>query len=221
MWINRNQFVMILGSLVLISAIISGCQSEPAIKPVKTEPPTITLEATKEVEQPVIEPTGIPEPNQSQKEFILTSEVFLEGEPIPSTYACNGEDLSLPLAWSGAPNDTNSFVLIMDDPDAPAGTWVHWVLFNIPGDATTMNAGLPAEAGLPDGSQQGTNSWGRLGYGGPCPPSGVHRYFFKLYALDTSLRLDESATKEDVLAAMEGHILMETELMGTYSASAG
>jgi len=221
MWIKRNLFLMNLGSLLLIAAIISGCQSEPEIKPVNTEPPTITLEATKEVEQPVIEPTESPEPIQSEKEFILTSEVFLEGEPVPSKYACDGDDVSPPLAWSGAPDNTTSLVLIMDDPDAPVGMWVHWVLFNIPGSATMLEVGLPADAELPDGSQQGTNSWGRVGYGGPCPPSGVHRYFFKLYALDAPLALDENATKEEVLAAMEGHILMETELMGTYSASGG
>ena len=221
MWIKRNQFVMILGSLLLITAIISGCQSEPEIKPVNTEPPTNPLEATKEVEEPVIEPTESPEPIQSEKEFILASEVFLEGDPIPSIYACNGDDISPPLAWSGAPDNTNSFVLIMDDPDAPVGMWVHWVLFNIPGTVSVVDVGLPTDAELLDGSQQGTNSWGRVGYGGPCPPSGVHRYYFKLYALDISLVLDESATKEDVLAAMEGHILIETELMGTYSAPGG
>jgi len=221
MWIKRKQFLIILGSLLLIFATISGCQSEPTSKPSNTEPPTDPLEATKEVEQPVIEPTESPEPIQSEKEFILTSEVFLEGEPIPSKYACNGDDISPPLAWSGAPDNTNVFVLIMDDPDAPVGIWVHWVLFNIPGNETVLGVGLPADAELPDGSQQGTNSWGRVGYGGPCPPSGVHRYFFKLYALDAPLALDESATKEEVLAAMEGHILLETELMGTYSASGG
>jgi len=221
MWIKRNQVLMNLGSLLLIIVIISGCQSEPASKPVDSEPPTNPLEATKEVEQPVIEPTESPEPIQTEEEFILTSDVFLEGEPIPSKYACDEDDISPPLAWSGAPNDTNAYVLIMDDPDAPVGMWVHWVLFNIPGNATVIDVGLPADAKLPDGSQQGTNSWGRVGYGGPCPPSGVHRYFFKLYALDAPLALDESATKDDVLAAMEGHILLETELMGTYSASGG
>ena len=221
MWIKRNLFLMNIGSLLLIAAIISGCQSEPEIKPVNTEPPTITLEATKEVEPTVSEPTESPEPIQSQQEFILTSEVFLEGEPVPSQYACDGDDISPPLEWSGAPDNTTSLVLIMDDPDAPVGMWVHWVLFNIPGSATMLEVGLPADAELTDGSQQGTNSWGRVGYGGPCPPSGVHRYFFKLYALDAPLALDESATKEEVLAAMEGHILMETELMGTYSASGG
>ena len=218
MWIKRNQVLMMLGSLLLITA---GCQSEPEIKPVNTEPPTIPLEATKEVEEPVIEPTESPEPIQSEKEFILTSEDFLEGEPIPSKFACNGDDISPLLAWSGAPDNTNSFVLIMDDPDAPVGMWVHLVLFNIPGTVSVIDVGLPTDAELPDGSQQGTNSWGRVGYGGPCPPSGVHRYLFKLHAIDAPLALDESATKEEVLAAMKGHILIETELMGTYSAPGG
>ena len=105
----------------------------------------------------------------------------------------------------------------MDDPDAPGGTWVHWVLFNIPGNARSLLGNLPPDAQLADGSIQGVNSFGRNDYGGPCPPSGTHRYFFKLYALDTTLSLDESAGKDEVLAAMEGHILAQAELMGTYS----
>lgn len=218
MSIMRKRLVTIIGSLLLISASFSGCQSEAAITSVKTEPQPKPLEETKEVVQPMTEEIENPEPNQMPTEFILTSEVFLEGAPIPSIYTCKGDDVSPPLAWSGAPNDTNSFALIMDDPDAPMG-WVHWVLFNLPGDAGALDQGFPTEAEAPDGSRQGTNSWGRLGYGGPCPPSGIHRYFFKLYALDISLALDESVTKEDVLVAMEGHILTETALMGTYSAS--
>lgn len=221
MSLKRNRFVIVFGLLLLLSATISGCQAEPAITPVNTEPPSITLEETKEVEQPMTEVIESPEPTQSPVEFKLTSESFLEGEPIPSKYACNGEDVSPPLAWDGAPNNANSFVLIMDDPDVPVGTWVHWVLFNTPGDENSLPENLPADAIFANGGQQGSNSWGNIGYGGPCPPSGTHRYYFKLYALDTSLVLGESASKEDVLAAMEGHILMETELMGTYSASGG
>jgi len=217
----KGRFVLMLVGIPLISVFISGCQSAPVITPVDKEPISIALEETKEVEQPVNEAIDTHEPIPSPMEFNLTSEVFLEGAPIPSEYTCNGEDVSPPLAWSGAPDNTSSFALIMDDPDAPMGTWVHWVLFNLPGDANALDVGLPSEAEFPDGSRQGTNSWGRLGYGGPCPPSGNHRYYFKLYALDTSLVLSESAAKEDVLAAMEGHILMETELMGTYSASGG
>jgi len=219
MSIIRNRFVFVSGIILLFTACISGCQSEPVSTLVDAEQPPKTLEATKEVESAMSEEIESPEPTQIPPEFTLKSDGFLEGAPIPSTYTCNGDDISPPIAWSGAPNDTNTFALIMDDPDAPVGTWVHWVLFNLPGDATTLVVRFPADAVLTDGTQQGTNSWGKIGYGGPCPPSGVHRYFFKLYALDTSLALDESATKEDVLAAMEGHILMETELMGTYNAS--
>lgn len=217
----KSRFVLMLVGIPLISVFISGCQSAPAITPGDTEPISITLEETKEVEQPMKEAIDTPEQIQSPMEFDLTSEVFLEGAPIPSEYTCNGEDVSPPLVWSGAPDNTSSFALIMDDPDAPMGTWVHWVLFNLPGDANALEVGLPSDAEFPDGSKQGTNSWGRLGYGGPCPPSGNHRYFFKLYALDTSLALGESATKDDVLAEIKGHILLETELMGTYSASDG
>jgi Raf kinase inhibitor-like YbhB/YbcL family protein len=105
----------------------------------------------------------------------------------------------------------------MDDPDAPGGTWVHWVLYNIPAETRGLQENIAPDAQLPDGSMHGINSFGRPGYGGPCPPSGTHRYFFKLYALDTTLSLNESANKEEVLAAIEGHVLAETELVGTYS----
>lgn len=182
---------------------------------------SITLEETKEVEQPVTEIIESPEPILDLPEFTLSSAAFLEGEPIPTEYSCDGDDTSPALVWSGAPENTGSFVLIMDDPDAPVGTWVHWVLINLPGDANSLPENLPADAVFTDGSQQGTNSWGNIGYGGPCPPSGNHRYFFRLYALENSLELVEGATKEDVITAMEGHILLETELMGTYSASGG
>ena len=221
MSIKRDRFVIVFGLLLLLTATISGCQSEPDITPVNTEPPSITLEETEEVEKPVTEEIESPEPILDLPEFTLSSAAFLEGEPIPTKYSCDGDNTSPSLVWSGAPENTGSFALIMDDPDAPVGIWVHWVLFNLPGDANSLPENLPADAVFTDGSQQGTNSWGRLGYGGPCPPSGTHRYFFKLYALDTSLTLGESASKEDVLAAMEDHILMETELMGTYNASGG
>lgn len=105
----------------------------------------------------------------------------------------------------------------MDDPDAPVGTWVHWVLFNLPADSRTLSETVAPNAELADGSQQGKNSWGRLGYGGPCPPRGTHRYFFKLYALDALLNLSSGADKGQLLQAMEGHILAQTELMGTYT----
>ena len=145
--------------------------------------------------------------------FTLSSAVFAAGAKIPTKYTCDGEDISPPLAWNDQPQGTQSLALIMDDPDAPAGTWDHWLLVNLP--ANLRN--LPEQAGAPAGSVDGKNSWGRTGYGGPCPPRGTHRYFFKLYALDTKLDLPTGTTKSQLLRAMEGHILAQAELIGTYS----
>jgi Raf kinase inhibitor-like YbhB/YbcL family protein len=150
-------------------------------------------------------------------DFDLTSSAFEHEGTIPTKYSCDGQDISPPLSWSDPPEGTESFVLIADDPDAPAGTWVHWVLYNIPTDARELPEALPAQDTLADGSLHGRNSWGRNDYGGPCPPSGTHRYLFKLYALDTTLELEPGAKKTKVLNAMEGHILAQTELMGTFS----
>ena len=147
----------------------------------------------------------------------LTSSAFSQGDPIPTKYTCDGDDVSPPLAWGDPPEGTASFALINDDPDAPVGTWVHWVLYNLPADARSLPEAVPADSELPDGSRHGQNSWRRPGYGGPCPPGGTHRYFFKLYALDTALDLPSDANKEEVLKAMEGHILGQTELMGVYT----
>lgn len=147
----------------------------------------------------------------------LTSSAFSSGDGIPRKYSCDGDDLSPPLAWGDVPQNAAGLVLIVDDPDAPAGTWVHWVLFNIPAETQALLEDVPAEAELPDGSTHGANSWKRLGYGGPCPPGGTHRYFFKLYALDAQLSLEAGVTKQDVLDAMEGHVLAQGELMGTFS----
>jgi Raf kinase inhibitor-like YbhB/YbcL family protein len=147
----------------------------------------------------------------------LTSSAFTHGAMIPKKYTCDGRDISPPLSWSDPPEKTESFALIMDDPDAPMGTWVHWVIYNIPATARSLSEGVPTDAELPDGSRQGRNSWHRIGYGGPCPPSGTHRYFFKLYALDTKLNLASGVTKEGLLQAMAGHIVAQAELMGRYS----
>jgi Raf kinase inhibitor-like YbhB/YbcL family protein len=146
----------------------------------------------------------------------LTSEAFSEGAMIPKRFTCDGDDLSPPLSWSGLPRETASLALICDDPDAPVGTWDHWVLFNIPASTTGLPVNVPAKAALNDGSVHGNNSWGRLGYGGPCPPGGTHRYFFKLYALDEALDLKTGATKSQLVKAMEGHILDQGQLMGQY-----
>ena len=147
----------------------------------------------------------------------ITSPAFSEGQPIPAKYSCEGNDASPPLKWTNAPANTKSFALIADDPDAPVGTWVHWVLYDLPPNATELPGDVAKTQFTSSGAKQGLNSWPRLGYGGPCPPPGKpHRYFFKLYALDTMLDLKPGATKKDVEAAMKGHILAEGQLMGTY-----
>ncbi|MDY7076865.1 MAG: YbhB/YbcL family Raf kinase inhibitor-like protein [Chloroflexota bacterium] len=149
--------------------------------------------------------------------FELTSAAFAHEKPIPGKYTCDGDDVSPPLQWSDPPAGTQSLALIMDDPDAPVGTWVHWVLYGLPAGTRALPEGVPSDAELPDGSRNGKNSWRRLGYGGPCPPGGAHRYFFKLYALDVMLDQAAGADKKRLLWAMKGHILGQAELMGTYS----
>jgi len=149
----------------------------------------------------------------------LTSSAFEEGGSIPSLYTCDGKDTSPPLSWSGAPPDTKTFALILDDPDAPRGTWVHWILWNLPATATELKEALPAIPHLPSGALQGKNDSGDSGYGGPCPPSGTHRYFFKLFALDSVMALKSGATKSQLEAAMKGHVLSQATLMGVYSRS--
>ena len=148
----------------------------------------------------------------------LTSSAFTEGALIPSRYTCDGDDLSPALAWSGAPAGTTAYALIMDDADAPVGLWVHWVLFNLPADVTSLPEGVPSDPSSPEGGLHGVNSWRRIGYGGPCPPSGTHRYFFKLYALDAPLTaLSNSTTARELEAAMRGHVLAQAQLMGRYA----
>ena len=151
------------------------------------------------------------------KNMVLVSSAFKAGEMIPSKYTCDGENISPQLSWSGAPAGTKSFALIADDPDAPMGTWVHWVIYNIPDTTHQLKEAVPPVQKLPDGALQGISDFRKIGYGGPCPPSGVHRYYFKLYALDTMLSLPAGVTKAELLKAMEGHILAKAELMGRYS----
>jgi hypothetical protein len=147
----------------------------------------------------------------------LTSPAFEEGEAIPEKYSCDGEDISPALNWGNLPAGTQSLALIMDDPDAPGGTWVHWVVYDIPPETTGFPEKISATGELPNGGKHGNNSWKRIGYGGPCPPGGTHRYFFKLYALDSVLGLDTGATKGRLLKAMEGHILDQGQIKGTFS----
>jgi len=148
----------------------------------------------------------------------LTSTSFSEGAPIPAKHTCDDKDTSPPLKWSGVPSEAKIFVLIADDPDAPAGTWVHWVLYDLPASTTELAEDSPKGQHLPSGAKQGLNDFKHLGYGGPCPPPGKpHRYFFKLYALDRPLELKPGATKKEVEQAMEKrHILAQSQLMGTY-----
>lgn len=149
--------------------------------------------------------------------FELTAGTFREGESIPKQHTCEGEDRSPPLRWDHPPAGTRCFALIADDPDAPGGTWVHWVLFNIPIDVRGLAEGLPLQDVLPNDARQGMNDFHRLGYGGPCPPPGKpHRYYFTLYALDRELPLKSNATKAQVVEAMKGHILAEAQLMGRF-----
>ncbi len=142
----------------------------------------------------------------------ITSSAFEEEGRIPQKYTCEGQDISPPLAWSGVPDGAQSLVLIADDPDAPIGTWVHWVLYDLPPETTELAEGASGTG------TEGINDFKRTGYGGPCPPPGnPHRYFFKLYALDTTLNLKPKATKKAVVKAMQGHILAQGQLMGTFS----
>jgi len=146
----------------------------------------------------------------------ITSTAFTEGSMIPRQYTCDGEDISPPLAWSGVPDGTKSLALICDDPDAPMGTWVHWVLFNIPAHIMELPTKIPPEKIIQNGAKHGINDFRKFGYGGPCPPGGTHRYYFKLYALDTEINLEAGITKAQLLKTMEGHILAEGQLMGRY-----
>jgi Raf kinase inhibitor-like YbhB/YbcL family protein len=176
--------------LLLILAVLSACQGE---QPQQPEPPGTELELA-----------------------IESSAFEMEGT-IPKRYTCDGGDVSPPLSWSEPPAGTQSLVLICDDPDAPIGTWDHWVLFNIPAAVRSLPEGVAADEVIEGVGTHGTNSWRRLGYGGPCPPEGpAHRYYFKLYALDTALDLDPGADKQDVEKAMTEHILAQGQLMARY-----
>lgn len=154
---------------------------------------------------------------EPQKKLTVASSAFEHEAMIPPKYTCDAENISPEISWEGAPEETKSFVLISDDPDAPMGTWVHWVVYNIPPEITKLPEAVPAKDILDNGTKQGISSFRSIGYGGPCPPSGTHRYFFKVYAVDITLDLKpKDATKEKVLKAIEEHILAYGELMGKY-----
>jgi Raf kinase inhibitor-like YbhB/YbcL family protein len=195
-------FLIFIASL--LAFILIGCLALYLLGPAEGEVFSTITEET-------------PFPDSLEDSMNLTSTAFSYGEFIPAKYSCNGEDVSPSLSWTEPPAGTQSFALIMDDPDAPVGTWVHWVLFNLPASARGLSEGMPSDLKFSDGSVQGITSARSHGYHGPCPPSGTHRYFFKLYALDTTLPLTFAADKKEVLAAMDGHILAQAELMGKFS----
>jgi Raf kinase inhibitor-like YbhB/YbcL family protein len=181
--------------LVLLSAL-SACQAAQTDQSVQPEQPT---------------------QQGTRPEMQVQSSAFSAGEPIPPQYTCDGDDLSPPLSWSEPPAGTQSLALTCDDPDAPGGTWDHWVLFNIPASVRSLPEGIPSDEVVAGVGTHGSNSWKRIGYGGPCPPQGsTHRYEFKLYALDMALDLEPGASKRDLEKAMSGHILAAGQLTGRY-----
>ncbi|MFV1859829.1 MAG: YbhB/YbcL family Raf kinase inhibitor-like protein [Anaerolineales bacterium] len=205
---------IIVGLAALL--VLGACATESVPAPTLVEPTqsvSAVVEPTQEQAAPT-EETVPPTEEQVDMAFEIMSSAFAPEDSIPATYSCDGADISPPLSWTDPPNGTKSFALIFDDPDAPGGTWVHWVLFDLPTEARSLPEAVGPDSTL---GVHGSNSWNSIGYGGPCPPGGEHRYFFKLYALDSVLELELGATKEQVLEAMEDHILAQTELMGTYS----
>ena len=149
-------------------------------------------------------------------EIKVTSSAFQDGGSIPEKYTCDGDDVSPPLEWGPAPEGTVTWALICDDPDAPTGTWVHWVVYNLPADVSDLPENIPPEKELDNGGQQGMNDFQKIGYGGPCPPRGEHRYYFKLYALDTKINLGPGATKSHLMIAMEENVIAQDLLLGKY-----
>ncbi|HEX3083512.1 MAG TPA: YbhB/YbcL family Raf kinase inhibitor-like protein [Pyrinomonadaceae bacterium] len=184
------------GAIALLMTLATACAKQPATttqNPLTAQSPQPTTGALK-----------------------LISRAFTEGQPIPRQYSCDGINISPPLEWSGVPKPAKTLAIIADDPDAPAGTWVHWVVYNLPADTIGMVENLPSTEDLKGGGLQGKNDFEKIGYGGPCPPSGTHRYLFKIYALDGDLPLKAGATKTEVEKAMSGHVLAQAQLMGTY-----
>ncbi len=162
-------------------------------------------------------PTSAVEGRPAAQGLEIQAPAFRAGGEIPTKFTCQGDDISPALTWTEPPAGTRSFVLIMDDPDAPAGTWVHWVVYDLPANQRGLHEAVPKDDHLREGGTQGRNDFEKIGYGGPCPPPGKpHRYFFKLYALDAWLRLPPGATKREVERAMEGHILARGQLIGRY-----
>jgi Raf kinase inhibitor-like YbhB/YbcL family protein len=199
----------------ILMFILVACASQPE----PTQPPATSMPDMTEVptEVPAATEVSVEATGEAVIPFEVSSPAFGNEEAIPVKFSCDGDDLSPALTWTEPPAGTQSFALIMDDPDAPMGTWVHWVVYNIPASTRELEEAMPTTPELSNGIMQAYSSAGTTGYHGPCPPFGTHRYFFKLYALDTMLSLSDKADKKELLAAMEGHILADAELMGTFS----
>ena len=203
-----NHIKKIPCTFALLFFLLVSCSTQPTPVPEISMPtPEATLR-TAEAPTAAEQPAG---------DFTLTSERFIEGQPIPEKFTCEGQNVSPALAWTDPPSGTETFALIMDDPDAPGDTWIHWVLYNIPGGTSFMPDALPGQGGIAYVGNHGMNTAGNTYYEGPCPPSGTHRYFFKLYALDTALDFSASPDAVELTAAMQGHVLAQAELMGTYA----
>jgi Raf kinase inhibitor-like YbhB/YbcL family protein len=166
-------------------------------------------------QQKIAQPASTPK--EDKAEIKLASAAFKDGQQIPVPYPCDAVNISPPLVGSGVPKTETTVAIIVDDPDAPSGTFVHWVLYNLPAENVGLVENVPASENLKAGGFQGKNDFGKFAYGGPCPPSGTHRYFFKIYALDGELPLKAGATKAELIKAMEGHLVLQGQLMGTYS----
>jgi|GEM_PF-66625 len=207
-------WIVIVG--VLIAIVLIGLISRPT-KDIIIPPQVAEPEGGIQAEEAALPPDEVPVLpgelyNEAMSEFSITSSAFAENGSIPPEYTADGRNVSPPLAISAVPDGTLSLALIMDDPDAPRGTWDHWIVWNIPPATAEISAGS-----VPAGAVQGANGWGRSDYGGPSPPSGTHRYFFKLYALDAALDLKPGANKAALERAMEGHIIAQATLVGLYS----
>ncbi len=171
-------------------------------------------------QSPSVPSQATPQPIATRKaatpQITVTSTAFKEGQPIPRQYTCQGINISPPLEWTPTPQ-SKTIAILGNDPDARDGEWTHWLVYNLPAATMGLIENMPSQTKVVGGGMQGKNDFGKIGYGGPCPPSGTHRYYFKVYALDTELTLKPAATKDELLKAMEGHILAQGQLMGTYS----
>jgi Raf kinase inhibitor-like YbhB/YbcL family protein len=184
---RQRRIVLMLLSLLILAAMVLSCAPTPS--PTPTPAPTLSLSST----------------------------AFKDGDNMPTKYTCSGQNVSPPLAWNAPPAGTQAFALIVDDPDAPSGVFTHWVLFNLPPSTRELAEGVPTQEQLPNDALQGKNDSGKIGYGGPCPPPGPsHRYRFNIYAIDKLLNLTAGTSKQQVLDAMQGHILAQALLTATY-----